>query len=103
MRIRYIALLICIFHCFVFSQLSFSQTYPFRTYSIQDGLPQQTVFSILQDQKGYLWIGTAEGLSKFDGIRFITYTTEDGLAGNWIWSMLEDRKGNLWFGSEAAV
>ncbi len=56
------------------------QTFKFRQYSEQDGLSSRYVYSINQDEKGYLLIGTSEGLFKFDGVRFQTYETEDSLA-----------------------
>ncbi|HUU28675.1 MAG TPA: sigma 54-interacting transcriptional regulator [archaeon] len=84
---------------FVFANSAFSEKYPFKTYSIDDGLPASLVLSILQDQEGYIWFGTTSGIGKFDGLTFTSYTTADGLANNTVWSMIEDRKGNLWFGT----
>lgn len=73
----------------------------FKIYNIEDGLPQSTIFSILQDSRGYLWIGTeGGGLCRFDGINFVTFTKKDGLTGNTIRCILEDSYKNLWIGTE---
>lgn len=52
---------------------------PITTYSIADGLVHSAVRCLHQDAKGYLWIGTAEGLSRFDGYRFTNYGLWNGL------------------------
>ncbi|WP_378175856.1 two-component regulator propeller domain-containing protein [Aquimarina sp. SS2-1] len=53
-------------------------------YSTADGLPHDVTYGIFQDTKGYVWIGTDDGLSKFDGKEFKNYTTNDGLTSNYI-------------------
>ena len=50
----------------------------FDHYSTEDGLPQYTVMSIIQDQKGFIWLGTWDGLSKFDGYQFHNYKVSVG-------------------------
>ena len=55
---------------------------------------------LLEDKKGNYWIGGREGLTKFDGNRFINYTENDGLASNKITSISEDAYGNIWAGTE---
>jgi ligand-binding sensor domain-containing protein/signal transduction histidine kinase len=64
-------------------------------------LPQNFVFAILQTRDGYLWIGTQEGLARFDGVRFTVFNTRNtpALRHNDIWKLLEDRDGNLWIGT----
>jgi len=56
----------------------------FTTYTVRDGLPDNTVFSILEDDKNNLWLGTANGLSQFDPVRktFANYEYKDGLQSN---------------------
>jgi ligand-binding sensor domain-containing protein/serine phosphatase RsbU (regulator of sigma subunit) len=85
---------------FLFPVLLNSQTYPFTNYGVQDGLAQSNVAAILQDGKGYFWMATESGVSRFDGKNFITYTTEDGLANNNVSALLLDAKGNVWMGHE---
>ncbi|MFH1320124.1 MAG: two-component regulator propeller domain-containing protein, partial [Bacteroidota bacterium] len=79
---------------------SFGQQYNFKTYSVEDGLSQVQVLTIIQDSKGYLWFGTAGGgVNKFDGINFTSFTANEGLCNNSVNSIIEDSKGNLWFGT----
>ncbi|MBI4645127.1 MAG: PAS domain S-box protein [Bacteroidia bacterium] len=78
----------------------YSQQYNFTSYSIEDGLAQSQANAMYQDSRGYIWIGTDGGLSRFDGINFRNYTNGDGLSSNQIISIYEDRKGNMWFGTK---
>lgn len=67
-----------------------------RQYGISAGLPNNRVVAIHQDAKGYLWFGTYEGLSRFDGYRFVNYSTRDGLGHSLINSIAEDGHGQIW-------
>ncbi|WP_445666191.1 ligand-binding sensor domain-containing protein [Fodinibius sp. AD559] len=80
-----------------------AQTYPFRTYSIENGLSESVVNTITQDEDGYLWIGTGYGLNRFDGIGFKNYYVEDGLLNNSIQSLYADGENELWIGTEGGV
>ena len=51
-------------------------------YTVEDGLPSNTIYAIEQDSLGYIWLGTNKGLSRFDGSEFINYSEEDGLQDN---------------------
>ena len=72
----------------------------FDHITLDDGLSQSTVLSVLQDSKGLLWIGTENGLNRYDGYEFKTYTRErgnpDSLSSDFIFDIEEDRSGNLW-------
>ena len=94
---RRIYLIAVLAFLFVFQRSAYSQRYPFRNYSVEEGLPSPRVWSIIQDRKGYLWFGTSSGACKFDGNIFSHYSTVDGLAGNVVFRIFEDSKGNLWF------
>ncbi len=79
----------------------YSQTYNFRRYSVEEGLPRSGVYSIYQDTDGFLWIGTeGGGVTVFNGTDFNTYTTDNGLASNIIRTIFQDRNGNMWFGTQ---
>lgn len=80
------------------SILGFSQSYQFNKYSLDDGLPQQYVYSLNQDEKGFIWVGTGEGIAKFDGVEFKNYTTENGLAENFVACSDQKEKNTIWLG-----
>src|SRR5580692_10214640 len=65
-----------------------------------EGLPQDTIRAITQTSDGYLWLGTEEGLARFDGYDFITFTKGDGsLPSNSITALAADKDGSLWIGT----
>ena len=78
--------------------------YRFDSWTTDDGLPQNSVFTILQTRDGYLWMGTYEGLARFDGVNFKVFdnTNTPGLKNNWIKGVAEDRAGNLWVGTDGS-
>jgi signal transduction histidine kinase/ligand-binding sensor domain-containing protein len=67
-----------------------------RHYTVDDGLANDTVGSAYQDSHGFLWFATAEGLSRFDGYRFVTYSKSDGLGANVVHRIEESLDGTLW-------
>jgi len=68
-----------------------------RQFGPADGLNQPFIYCLLQDKQGYLWLGTAEGLVRYDGARFVTLTTQDGLAENFVTGLWEEPgTGRLW-------
>lgn len=72
----------------------------FQHYSVENGLSQNTVTSIIQDSKGFIWFGTWDGLNKFDGYEFTIYKSQPGdysnIATNRIDFIYEDKLGFLW-------
>ncbi|MGQ0829500.1 MAG: two-component regulator propeller domain-containing protein [Bacteroidota bacterium] len=76
-----------------------AQSYFFKNYSVDDGLPFIQVSAIYQDSKGHLWTGGYGGLSKFDGYTFKNYTPENGLLNHSVTSITEDTQGNVWIGT----
>lgn len=75
----------------------------FERLSIKDGLSQSSGNCLLQDKQGFLWIGTEDGLNRYDGIRFKVFRPQEGndgsLSDGYILSLHEDRKGNIWIGT----
>jgi ligand-binding sensor domain-containing protein/serine phosphatase RsbU (regulator of sigma subunit) len=82
----------------------FSQQYFFRNYSVEDGLPQSSVYCMLQDSRGFIWMGTdGAGVTRFDGQNFETYNETNGLTDNVVRSLMEDSKGNIWIGTNKGI
>jgi ligand-binding sensor domain-containing protein len=79
----------------------------FEQFSIEKGLSQASGFAATQDQEGYLWFGTQDGLNRFDGYNFITVRksadTTQGLLGNTINDVFCDSKGRLWVATTEGV
>ncbi len=76
--------------------------YAFENWQINDGLPQNTVQSIVRTRDGYLWLGTVEGAARFDGISFEIFSKETFplLTNNDINVVFETSNGTLWLGAE---
>lgn len=76
-----------------------------RTWSISDGLPQSSVACVLQSRDGYLWVGTWNGLARFDGLTFTSFHAGNtpALKGSKINALHEDRRGRLWIGTERGL
>ncbi|MCP1728181.1 diguanylate cyclase (GGDEF)-like protein [Natronospira proteinivora] len=74
-------------------------------WSLESGLPQITVTSIAQGPEGYIWVGTQQGLARFDGVRFTTWVAEevDALPGNFIYDLHLDSQGRLWVATYKGV
>ncbi len=68
----------------------------FKTYTEEDGLVSNPVRRIFQDSRGFIWIGTWQGLSKYDGHKFTNYTTVNGLSDNMINDIYESPDGKLY-------
>lgn len=68
---------------------------------LSQGLNGATVMSIHQDKFGFLWIGSSNGLSRYDGSVILNYTFNEGLPDTQIWNIINDKHGNLWLGTES--
>ena len=76
--------------------------YVHQAWNADDGLPQNTIQAIVQTRDGYLWLGTEEGLARFDGVRFTVFdksNTPAFSAGHIIRALFEDQAGTLWIGT----
>jgi len=74
-------------------------------WQTEQGLPQSTVQALTETRDGYLWVGTLEGLARFDGIRFTVFDarTIPELGSGSILGLMEDAQGNLWIGRSGAA
>src|SRR6185295_6247921 len=80
-----------------------AQRYNFKYYSHGDGLGDMEVHSLLQDRTGFLWIGTASGLYRYDGKYFRGYAVPEGLPDGWIESLHETANGTLLVGTRKGI
>lgn len=81
----------------VISITSFSKTFSYKHFSVDEGLPSNRVYCCAQDSLGYMWFGTENGVARFDGNEFKVYTTKSGLEENFITVIHVDRTGRIWF------
>jgi signal transduction histidine kinase/streptogramin lyase len=106
-RVKKIVLL-CFYSLLVLKTIG--QTSPgieFDRYTTKDGLSNGYINTILQDSKGFIWIGTPNGLNRFDGISFKNYYFDPkdttSIPGSWVNSMVEDASGNLWLMTSSGI
>ncbi len=79
----------------------------FETLSMEDGLSQNSVITMLQDRQGFMWFGTEDGLNKYDGHHFTVYKhdpeNEQTISDNLVSKIYEDSSGNLWIGTRSGL
>jgi ligand-binding sensor domain-containing protein/DNA-binding CsgD family transcriptional regulator len=101
-RLKYFS---AFFICFFWASLAAQNNYFFEPITVNNGLPHQTVYRVLQDKKGFMWFGTQRGLMRYDGYacRLFGQTQAGtvGFEGKPIHALLEDKKGNLWVGTHS--
>lgn len=78
------------------SHIALSQDFTFERITTKDGLSQNNVNCIFQDNRGFMWFGTNDGLNRYDGYDFKTFRLEDGLNSNLVRYVGEDDTNNLW-------
>ena len=76
---------------------------PLKTYTTADGLASDLVRCILSDSQGFLWLGTADGISRFDGYVFTNMNAADGLPGTDVHSITHNPAGPFWPPTAAAL
>ena len=91
-----------------YSQLNLNpSTVLFQHISLKEGLSQSTVYDIKQDQLGYIWIATTDGLNRYDGYKFVVYrhdeNDESSLPSNSITSLLPENDGDMWIGTDGGL
>jgi signal transduction histidine kinase/ligand-binding sensor domain-containing protein/CheY-like chemotaxis protein len=87
----------------VFAPSLCAQRYTFQYYGQQQGLTNLTPQCILQDRGGFLWVGTQNGLFRYDGSQFFRFGVEDGLPSPSVESIHESRDGSLWIGTTVGL
>jgi len=80
-----------------------NQQLKFQRIEIRDGLSDPNVLCMIQDSRGFMWVGTRNGLNRYDGHQFRAYfhnTADSGsLSNSYIQDIIEDSKGNIWIGT----
>src|SRR5215475_3729835 len=75
----------------------------FTRLTAEDGLSQGAVMAMLEDSQGFLWLGTEDGLDRFDGYEVHRYVHDrmqsSSLPDNWVSTLAQDRMGTLWIGT----
>jgi ligand-binding sensor domain-containing protein/signal transduction histidine kinase/DNA-binding response OmpR family regulator len=91
-------------HNLLFSQIMHLQ---FSNKSVEDGLSQSAVMAICQDDRGYMWFGTQDGLNKYNSVEFIIYRNKPNdslsLPSNAVSEIYKDRRGNIWVGTTSGL
>lgn len=102
---KYIKMILVLVFIFSFmkvdtSYANISESLNFKNITIEDGLSQSTVEAIYQDSRGYIWIGTNDGLNRYNGYEFKHYKhdkyDENSIANNYIVDIIEDKNGYIW-------
>lgn len=75
----------------------------FENLTIEDGLSSNFITAIFQDSRGYIWIGTDDGLNQYNGNYIVEYNYGDGLASTYINAICEDSYGNIWVGTKGGL
>jgi ligand-binding sensor domain-containing protein/signal transduction histidine kinase len=83
------------------------RTLNFESLGVKEGLAQETVTAIVQDQQGFMWFGSQHGLSRYDGNRVVVYRTVPhdarSLSDNWVQALHVDKKNRLWVGTRGGL
>jgi len=101
MDLTYKKFCLCLFSALItISSFGQNESIEFDHYTTNNGLSNGYIYSILQDSKGFIWFGTANGLNRFDGYTFKAYYSDpkdtSSVSGNVVTSMTEDSTGNIW-------
>lgn len=78
----------------------------FRRHGVDDGLPSSIVYKLAEDRDGYIWVGTQDGLARYDGVGFRVWRTlpddPDSIAGNEVSALYVDKGNRVWAGGEGS-
>lgn len=98
---RILCLIICLF---LLSVTAAAQQFHLKKYGLEEGLPRVGVYDILQDEHGFLWIGTeGGGICKFDGYKFHSYTRRNGLTSDNVRLIFQASDKTIWVATDEGV
>lgn len=93
----------CLLLCGLTSSLAFAQQFQARLLGQSDGLGNLSITAIAQDAEGFLWVGTQNGVFRYDGSQFREYGRDDGFTEPIVFSLYLDHTGTLWAGTHSGL
>lgn len=85
----------------------FPQNEIFKSYTVEDGLSSSDINCLIQDKSGFIWVGTDNGLNRYDGVEFKVFKNkqknQNSISDNSVWYLFEDRNGNIWIGTKGGI
>ena len=96
MRLRIVKHFFFIIVC-SFAHPCLAQDFVYENYAIPEGLPSSETYDLYQDSKGFIWIASDNGVTRFDGKEMTNYNLKDGLSDPVVFGFSEDSKGRIWF------
>jgi ligand-binding sensor domain-containing protein len=92
------------FYCCLTVHLLVAQTAPsttvfepsYKNYTTNNGLESNETYHVIQDKKGYIWVSSDHGVSRFDGKKFETFGIDDGMTDDAVYKFHEDLQGRIW-------
>lgn len=101
------AAVVCLVTLLAHVEASAQEAVRFSRLSVEQGLSQSVVQSIVQDERGFIWIGTQQGLNRYDGNEFVSYFHDpadpNSLSHDWVWALHLDGRGDLWIGTNGGL
>lgn len=102
MRLFFVSILCCVLSSLKAQDVPFK----FENYSLEEGLSQSTVYTFLEDDLGYIWIGTRDGLNRFDANNFVSFypsfDQSNSLSYRSVRTLVKDKDGFIWIGTDGA-
>ncbi len=99
MKFKIILKTLCIsIICFLLSEAVKGQKFSFKNYGVEYGIPNSFIYSINQSDNGFLWVGTGNGLARFDGYQYYPVAYPDSVESRNAAVSFRDKNGTLWFG-----
>jgi sensor histidine kinase YesM/ligand-binding sensor domain-containing protein len=68
----------------------------YKAFTVNDGLPSNNIYRVVEDNKGFLWVATDAGIARFDGKHFQLFTTREGLPDNEVLDVVKEKNGRIW-------
>lgn len=95
---------ICLFLLLINGMTITAYNFKFKNYQVNNGLSENTVQTILQDNRGFMWFGTKDGLNRFDGNEFKIFKHEPGnpqsIGNNFVRTLFQDEDNKIWVGTD---